>query len=131
MVLGSQVEVCFSFIKFFPVEIPFTVSSQEAMSGLTELFQFLDSPNPSARHLALQNLVGHTPKNAAQRGIFIPSSFSGVQANGGGLLPEKRKQGQEDDEGKIKALRDLTALCRDQAVSTPARRGGHGFLKLM
>ncbi len=87
------------------------------MSGLTELFQFLDSPNPSARHLALQNLVGLTPKNAPDRGIFIPSSFAGISNGGGGLLPEKRKTVSEEDERKIKALKDLTVLCRDQAVS--------------
>ncbi|ORY28047.1 cytoplasm protein [Naematelia encephala] len=85
------------------------------MSELTELFQFLDSPNPAARHLALTNLVGHTPKNAPQRHIFIPSSLAGSATNGGGLLPEKRKAGQEEDEQKIKVITDLAALCRDQA----------------
>ncbi|WRT70850.1 uncharacterized protein IL334_007849 [Kwoniella shivajii] len=84
------------------------------MSSLTELFEFLDSPNPAARHLALQNLVGHTPKASPERHIFIPSSFAG-QASGGGLLPNKRKEGQEVDDIKLKALRDLTDLCKDQA----------------
>ncbi|KAK8850674.1 hypothetical protein IAR55_004594 [Kwoniella newhampshirensis] len=94
------------------------------MSSLTELFQFLDSPNPSARHLALQNLLGHTPKSSPNRHIFVPSSFAptgpstanGAAGHGGGLLPEKRKVGQEDDEIKVKALMDLMELCRDQAA---------------
>jgi hypothetical protein len=85
------------------------------MATLTELFQFLDSPNPSARHLALTNLVGHTPKSALQRNIFIPSSLAGASV-GGGLLPEKRKAGNEEDEVKIKAIKDLAVLCQDQAV---------------
>ncbi|WVR08722.1 hypothetical protein IAU60_005780 [Kwoniella sp. DSM 27419] len=72
------------------------------MASLTELFEFLDSPNPAARHLALQNLIGHTPKSSPQRHIFIPSSFAGTgqngQAAGGGLLPGKRKDGQEADD---------------------------------
>ncbi|OCF45537.1 cytoplasmic protein [Kwoniella heveanensis CBS 569] len=89
------------------------------MASLTELFQFLDSQNPSARHLALQNLVGHTPKSSPNRHIFVPSSFAGTNGSGGGgggLLPGKRKEGAEEDERKIKALRDLTFLCRDQAA---------------
>ncbi|WVO16916.1 hypothetical protein L204_104602 [Cryptococcus depauperatus] len=86
------------------------------MSSLIELFQFLDSQNPSARHLALQNLIGHTPKNAAQRNIFIPSSFAGISSGGGeGLIPNKRKDGSDEDDIKVKALKDLTYLCRDQA----------------
>ena len=84
------------------------------MASLIDLFEFLDSPNPSARHLALQNLIGHTAKNDPQRHIFIPSSLAG--SGGGGLLPEKRKQGSEEDQVKIKALKDLCALCQDQAV---------------
>jgi hypothetical protein len=87
------------------------------MASLIELFQFLDSPNPSARHLALQNLVGHTAKNQPERHIFIPSPFAGTGTTGGGLLPEKRKQDSEQDELKLKALRDLMELCSDQAVS--------------
>lgn len=90
------------------------------MSGLTELFQFLDSPNPSARHLALQNLLGHTPKNALQRTIFIPSSLSGTSLDVGGLLPANQKSSNPEDDEKIKALKDLTLLCRDQAVSSLA-----------
>jgi len=88
------------------------------MASLTELFEFLDSPNPSARHLALQNLVGHTAKNQPQRHIFIPSTMAGQ--SGGGLVPEKRKQGSEDDAVKVKAIKDLCALCQDQAVSCSA-----------
>lgn len=87
------------------------------MASLTELFQFLDSPNPSARHLALQNLVGHTPKNSTNRTIFIPSTFAGnTTTGGGGLVPNKRKDGSDEDEMKVKALKDLTYLCMDQAV---------------
>lgn len=85
------------------------------MASLTELFEFLDSPNPSARHLALQNLIGHTAKGDPQRHIFIPSSLAGVGS--GGLLPEKRKQGSEEDAIKVKAIKDLCSLCQDQAVS--------------
>lgn len=85
------------------------------MSELTELFQFLDSPNPAARQIALQNLLGHTAKNDPQRHIFIPSVTGGL--GGGGLLPQKRKDGAGDDERKIKGLRDLCGLCRDQPVS--------------
>ncbi|WWC72725.1 uncharacterized protein I206_106689 [Kwoniella pini CBS 10737] len=86
------------------------------MTTLTELFQFLDQPNPSVRHLALQNLIGHTPKNSPERHIFIPSSFAGISSNGGGLLPNKRKEGQESDELKVKAIKDLATLCKDQAA---------------
>lgn len=85
------------------------------MTELTELFQFLDSPNPTARQIALQNLLGHTAKNDPQRHIFIPSVTGGL--GGGGLLPQKRKDGAGDDERKIKGLRDLCGLCRDQPVS--------------
>ncbi|ORX40811.1 cytoplasm protein [Kockovaella imperatae] len=86
------------------------------MTSLSDLFEFLDSPNPAARQLALQNLVGHTAKNDPERHIFIPSSFAGTSASGGGLLPEKRKQGSEQDDSKIKALKDLGNLCTDQAM---------------
>ncbi|WVQ86231.1 hypothetical protein IAT38_008399 [Cryptococcus sp. DSM 104549] len=84
------------------------------MASLIELFEFLDSPNPSARHLALQNLLGQTPKTAPHRSIFVPSSFAG-NATGGGLVPAKRREGQDEDEVKVKALKDLANLCRDQA----------------
>lgn len=90
------------------------------MSDLTELFEFLSSPNPAARQIALQNLVGHTPKNAPLRHIFIPSSFAGTSAsaaNGGGLVvPEKRKLEAEEDAKKVGALKNLCGLCGDQAV---------------
>ena len=92
------------------------------MISLSDVFEFLDSPNPSARHLALQNLIGHTAKNDPQRHIFIPSSLAG-QASGGGLIPEKRKQGSEEDEAKIKVLKNLADLCRDQAVSVVKSAG--------
>ena len=87
------------------------------MASLIELFEFLDSPNPAARQVALSNLVGHTAKNDPQRDIFIPSSLAGSSTGGAGLLPEKRKQGSEQDDVKVKALKDLANLCRDQAVS--------------
>ena len=86
------------------------------MSDLSELFQFLDSPNPSVRQLALQNLVGHTPKTSPQRGIFIPSTLAGRSSDGAALRTDKQ-QTNGQDEIKVKALRDLTVLCRDQAVS--------------
>lgn len=81
---------------------------------LTELFQFLSSPNPAARQIALQNLIGHTPKAAPERHIFIPTSFAplpGETTPGG-----KRKTGSEADEVKVQAIKDLASLCRDQAV---------------
>lgn len=88
------------------------------MAELIELFEFLSSPNPAARQIALQNLIGHTPKNSAHRDIFIPSSFAALPGDktDGGLLPEKRKEGAELDDIKIKAIKDLANLCRDQAV---------------
>jgi hypothetical protein len=94
------------------------------MTSLTELFQFLESPNPTARHLALTNLVGHTPKNAPQRYIFIPSALSGSSSLGGGLVPEKRKAGDDEDEIKIKAIKDLAMLCQDQAVGRTRETDG-------
>jgi hypothetical protein len=84
------------------------------MTELVELFQFLDSPNPAARQIALTNLLGHTAKNDPERHMFIPSVTGGI--GGGGLLPQKRGAASEDDERKIKALRDLCGLCRDQPV---------------
>jgi hypothetical protein len=98
------------------------------MSELIELFEFLSSSSPAARQIALQNLIGHTPKSAGNRHIFIPSSFAplpgttaagltgAAAADGGGLQAGKRKEGQELDEVKVKALHDLAMLCRDQAV---------------
>ncbi|KAL1412416.1 Protein hgh1 [Vanrija albida] len=91
------------------------------MASLTELFEFLASPNPAARQIALQNLVGHTAKNDPQRHIFIPSSFAPLAgetttADGGGLQTQKRKAEHEADAAKVKALHDLADLCRDQAA---------------
>jgi hypothetical protein len=100
--------------------------SPTAMASLADLFEFLASPNPSARHLALQNLVGHTPKTAAQRHIFIPSTLAPLDATeeqtagagGGGLLGvgSGGKMGEEDKR-KVGGIRDMMGLCRDQAVS--------------
>lgn len=89
------------------------------MTELIELFQFLDSPNPAARQIALTNLIGHTAKNDPERHIFIPSVTGGL-GGGGGLLPQKRGNATEDDERKIKGLRDLCGLCRDQPVCPPS-----------
>lgn len=89
------------------------------MTELVELFQFLDSPNPAARQIALTNLLGHTAKNDPERHMFIPSVTGGL--GGGGLLPQKRSAASEDDERKIKALRDLCGLCRDQPVRRSVR----------
>jgi hypothetical protein len=97
-----------------------TTRPNTSMSSLSDLFEFLSSPNPAARHLALQNLVGHTPKNSPNRGIFVPSSFAGSGSNGGGLKPAG--EGSSVDEQKVQALRDLCDLCRDQAVSLQMRR---------
>lgn len=82
------------------------------MAELTELFEFLSSPNPAARQIALQNLVGHTAKNDPQRHIFIPSSFAPLPGDNSGV---KRKEGSDADDVKVKALNDLATLCRDQA----------------
>lgn len=92
------------------------------MSELSQLFEFLSSPNPAARQIALKNLIGHTPKNDPQRDIFIPSAFAAApgdtaqKADGGGLQPNKRKEGAEQDDAKVKAIQDLANLCRDQAA---------------
>jgi hypothetical protein len=88
--------------------------TRSIMSELIELFQFLDSPNPAARQIALTNLLGHTAKNDPERHMFIPSVTGGL--GGGGLLPQKRGMASDDDERKIKSLRDLCGLCRDQPV---------------
>jgi hypothetical protein len=90
------------------------ITAISTMTELVELFQFLDSPNPAARQIALTNLLGHTAKNDPERHMFIPSVTGGI--GGGGLLPQKRNAASEDDERKIKALRDLCGLCRDQPV---------------
>lgn len=80
---------------------------------ITELFEFLSSPNPQARHIALKNIVGHTPKNDPMRSIFIPSSFAPLPGAPEGL---KRKEGAEADDVKVKCIGDLANLCRDQAA---------------
>lgn len=87
------------------------------MSSLSDLFEFLSSPNPDARELALQNLAGHTPKSSPNRHIFIPSALAGLPSSGlGGSTKAK-----EEDARKVQALKDLCELCRDQAV----RRSPH------
>ncbi len=88
------------------------------MSSLTDLFEFLHSPNPDARQLALTNLIGHTPKNAQHRSVFIPSASSSAGSGGSGLVKggAERKLSSED-EVKVAMLKDLKVLCRDQAVS--------------
>ncbi|BEJ13477.1 hypothetical protein CspHIS471_0306510 [Cutaneotrichosporon sp. HIS471] len=80
---------------------------------ITELFEFLSSPNPQARHIALKNIVGHTPKNDPKRSVFIPSSFAALPGESEGL---KRKEGAEADDVKVKCLHDLANLCRDQGA---------------
>lgn len=93
------------------------------MASLVELFEFLSSPNPQARQIALSNLAGHTAKSDAQRHIFIPSLLAPVGRDlaedadvkpvlgggGGKMMP--------DDKRKIRGLRDMMEMCRDQAVS--------------
>jgi hypothetical protein len=95
------------------------------MASLTDLFEFLSSPNPSARQIALQNLVGHTPKTAAQRHIFVPSILAPLAsagqaqsngASGGGLPGGGGSKMTEDDGRKVQGIRDLMGMCRDQGV---------------
>ncbi|KAI9633399.1 putative cytoplasm protein [Dioszegia hungarica] len=95
------------------------------MASLTDLFEFLSSPNPSARQIALQNLVGHTPNTAAQRHIFVPSILAPLAsagqaqsngASGGGLLGGGGWKMTEDDGRKVQGIRDLMGMCRDQGV---------------
>lgn len=89
------------------------------MSSLTELFEFLHSPNPDAREVALTNLIGHTPKTQPGRSIFIPSASSTpihVQKQG----PQSGvpvKQNSAEDAVKLEMLEDLKTLCRDVTVS--------------
>ena len=95
------------------------------MSDLTQLFEFLSSPNPAARQIALENLVGHTGKSDPQRHIFIPSLGAALfveedtdgpaQASGSGL-GGGQVQKAEEDKVKVGMLRDLCTLCQDQAV---------------
>lgn len=99
------------------------------MASLTDLFEFLSSPNPSARQIALQNLVGHTPNTAAQRHIFVPSILAPLAsagqaqsngASGGGLLGGGGWKMTEDDGRKVQGIRDLMGMCRDQGVGHPS-----------
>ncbi len=88
------------------------------MSSLTDLFEFLHSPNPDARHLALQNLLGQTPKNSPYREIFIPSLSCPITAvtettAGSSGIPARKASAQ--DAQKLELLQDLKTLTRDQA----------------
>ncbi|KAJ9098152.1 hypothetical protein QFC21_004481 [Naganishia friedmannii] len=87
------------------------------MSSLADLFEFLHSPNPDARQVALTNLVGHTAKGQAARSIFIPNGSTPTKAQ---LLADKdgsKTQGLSQAElFKIGMLEDLKLLCRDQAM---------------
>ncbi|KAF8524169.1 hypothetical protein JB92DRAFT_2881377 [Gautieria morchelliformis] len=71
---------------------------------LQELLPFLHDRNPQVRQVALESLVGHTPADAAHRGIFLAG-----MGNGGGL----RSEGTTDTE----LARDLKLLCRDQLAT--------------
>ncbi|CAE6349961.1 unnamed protein product [Rhizoctonia solani] len=69
-------------------------------SQLKELLGFLHDRNPQVRHIALENLLPQTPKEAPYRRIFLD------QISGGGLMPSKEPE----------SIRDLKLLCRDQAA---------------
>ncbi|CAE6402487.1 unnamed protein product [Rhizoctonia solani] len=69
-------------------------------SQLKELLGFLHDRNPQVRHIALENLLPQTPKEAPYRRIFLD------QLSGGGLTPSKEPE----------SIRDLKLLCRDQAA---------------
>ncbi|KAH7335202.1 hypothetical protein B0J17DRAFT_600898 [Rhizoctonia solani] len=69
-------------------------------SQLKELLGFLHDRNPQVRHIALENLLPQTPKEAPFRRVFLD------QTSGGGLAPSKEPE----------PLRDLKLLCRDQAA---------------
>ncbi|KAJ1306884.1 hypothetical protein OPQ81_007869 [Rhizoctonia solani] len=69
-------------------------------SQLKELLGFLHDRNPQVRHIALENLLPQTPKEAQYRRIFLD------QISGGGLTPSKEPE----------SIRDLKLLCRDQAA---------------
>lgn len=66
-----------------------------------QLIPFLRDKNPQVRQIAIQNLLGHTPKEAPCRSIFLDG------LRGGGL------QGTQDND----VIRDLKLLCRDHLVS--------------
>ncbi|KAL5633166.1 hypothetical protein ACGC1H_003605 [Rhizoctonia solani] len=69
-------------------------------SQLKELLGFLHDRNPQVRHIALENLVPQTPKEAPYRRIFLD------QLSGGGLASSKEPE----------PIRDLKLLCRDQTA---------------
>ncbi|CAE7216892.1 unnamed protein product [Rhizoctonia solani] len=69
-------------------------------SQLKELLGFLHDRNPQVRHIALENLLPQTPKEAPYRRIFLE------QLSGGGLAPSKEPE----------SIRDLKLLCRDQTA---------------
>ncbi|KAI5452890.1 Protein hgh1 [Naganishia albida] len=87
------------------------------MSSLADLFEFLHSPNPDARQVALSNLVGHTAKGQAARSIFIPNGSTPTKAQ---LIADENgaqsKSLSQEELFKIGMLEDLKLLCRDQAV---------------
>lgn len=88
------------------------------MSSLADLFEFLHSPNPDARQVALSNLVGHTAKGQAARSIFIPNGSTPTKAQ---LIADENgaqsKSLSQEELFKIGMLEDLKLLCRDQAAS--------------
>ena len=92
------------------------------MSSLADLFEFLHSPNPDARQVAITNLVGHTAKGQAARSIFIPNGSTPTKAqliaNQNG---EQTKALSQTELFKVGMLEDLKLLCRDQAVSRLVR----------
>ena len=73
-----------------------------------QLLPFLHDRNPQVRQVALENLVGHTPTDSPNRGIFFA---------GGG-------EGSHKD---TELARDLKLLCRDQ-LACPS--GVFGCLRL-
>jgi hypothetical protein len=64
--------------------------------GLAQLTSFLRDKNPAVRHIALENLLGHTPEGAADRAIFT--------------------NGPKTAAGEPETIRDIKILCRDQLV---------------
>ncbi len=95
-------------------------SHSRNMSSLTDLFEFLHSPNPDARQLALSNLVGHTPKNAPNRAIFVPRTAAALDGRSGGGLGQAGGM-DEAEKARREMIEDLKVLCRDQAVSARGR----------
>ncbi|KAF9518969.1 hypothetical protein BS47DRAFT_1325043 [Hydnum rufescens UP504] len=64
---------------------------------LKQLLPFLHDRNPQVRQVALDNLVGYTPKGSPYRDLFLED------VNTGGLQPKDSS-----------VVRDLKLLCRDQ-----------------